>query len=115
MLNLEITEYLLKHEGSTVRVAVNGEEAVQIFHQSKPYYFDAILMDVMMPVMDGYEATQMIRAMDRPDAKEVQIVAMTANAFAEDVLKCRQAGMNAHLPKPFKADQLVASIAQRGK
>ena len=115
MLNLEITEYLLKHEGCTVRVAVNGEEAVQIFHQSKPYYFDAILMDVMMPVMDGYEATQMIRAMDRPDAKEVQIVAMTANAFAEDVLKCRQAGMNAHLPKPFKADQLVASIAQRGK
>ena len=114
MLNLEITEYLLKHEGCTVRTAVNGQEAVQIFEQSKPFYFDAILMDVMMPVMDGYTATRTIRAMDRPDAKEVQIVAMTANAFAEDVVKCRESGMNAHLAKPFKAEQLVASIAERG-
>ena len=114
MLNLEITEYLLKHEGCTVRTAVNGQEAVQIFEQSKPFSFDAILMDVMMPVMDGYTATRTIRAMDRPDAKEVQIVAMTANAFAEDVVKCKEVGMNAHLPKPFKAEQLVASIAERG-
>lgn len=114
-LNLEITEFLLKHEGCTVRTAVNGEEAVQIFAQSRPGYFDAILMDVMMPVMDGYEATRRIRAMDRPDAAAVQIVAMTANAFAEDVVKCREAGMDAHLPKPFKADQLVASIVERGK
>ena len=114
-LNLEITEYLLKHEGCTVRTAVNGLEAVEIFEQSKPFYFDAILMDVMMPVMDGYTATQTIRVMDRPDAKQVQIVAMTANAFAEDVAKCREAGMNTHLPKPFKADQLVASIIGSGK
>ena len=90
--------------------AVNGQEAAQIFAQSKPFYFDTILMDVMMPVMNGYEATQEIRAMDRPDAQKVQIIAMTANAFAEDVVKCKNAGMNAHLPKPFKADQLVASI-----
>lgn len=110
MLNLEITEYLLKHEGCNVRTAVNGQEAAQIFAQSKPFYFDTILMDVMMPVMNGYEATQEIRAMDRPDAQKVQIIAMTANAFAEDVVKCKNAGMNAHLPKPFKADQLVASI-----
>ena len=115
MLNLEITEFLLKNEGCTVRTAVNGEEAVRIFEQSKPFTFDAILMDVMMPVMDGYTATRTIRAMDRPDAKETQIVAMTANAFAEDVVKCKEAGMNAHLAKPFKVDQLVASIADRGK
>lgn len=110
MPNLEITEYLLKHEGCNVRTAVNGQEAAQIFAQSKPFYFDTILMDVMMPVMNGYEATQEIRAMDRPDAQKVQIIAMTANAFAEDVVKCKNARMNAHLPKPFKADQLVASI-----
>lgn len=114
-LNLEITEYLLKHEGCMVRTAINGLEAVRAFEQSKPFYFDAILMDVMMPIMDGYEATQTIRAMDRPDAEKVQIVAMTANAFAEDVAKCKAVGMNAHLPKPFKADQLIASIIERGK
>ena len=115
MLNLEITEFLLKEEGCCVRTAVNGQEAVQIFEQSKPFHFDAILMDVMMPVMDGYAATRAIRAMPRKDAKEVQIVAMTANAFAEDVDRCKEAGMNAHLSKPFKADQLVASIAEREK
>lgn len=115
MLNLEITEFLLKHEGCNVRTAVNGQEAVRIFEQSKPFHFDAILMDVMMPVMDGYTATRKIREMSRPDAQEVQIVAMTANAFAEDVAKCKEVGMNAHLPKPFKADQLVASIAERAK
>ena len=115
MLNLEITEFLLKEEGCCVRTAVNGQEAVQIFEQSKPFHFDAILMDVMMPVMDGYAATRAIRAMPREDAKEVQIVAMTANAFAEDVAKCKEAGMNAHLSKPFKAEQLVASIAEREK
>ena len=114
-LNLEITEYLLKHEGCTVRTAINGLEAVQAFEQSKPFYFDTILMDVMMPIMDGYEATQTIRAMDRPNAEKVQIVAMTANAFAEDVAKCKAVGMNAHLSKPFKADQLIASIIERGK
>lgn len=109
-LNLEITEYLLKHEGCNVRTAVNGEEAVQIFEQSKPFYFDVILMDVMMPVMDGHTATKVIRAMERPDAAKINIVAMTANAFAEDVAKCKEAGMNSHLAKPFKAEQLVASI-----
>lgn len=70
--------------------------------------------DIMMPVMDGYAATGAIRTMDRPDAKEVQIVAMTANAFAEDMKKCRDAGMNAHLAKPFKVEQLISSIADRG-
>ena len=114
-LNLEITEYLLRHEGCTVSTAVNGKEAVQKFAQSIPFSFDAILMDVMMPVMDGYTATQEIRKMDRPDASQVQIVAMTANAFVEDVVRCKAAGMDAHLAKPFKAEQLVASIAERRK
>lgn len=114
-LNMEITEYLLSHEGCTVHTAVNGQEAVNLFKESRPFYFDAVLMDVMMPVMDGYTATRAIRALDRPDAKQVQIVAMTANAFAEDVVKCKEAGMNSHLPKPFKADQLVAAIADCGK
>ena len=114
-LNLEITEYLLAHEGCSVRTAVNGQEAVRIFEQSRPFYFDAILMDVMMPVMDGYAATRMIRAMNRPDASKVHIVAMTANAFAEDIAKCKEVGMDAHLAKPFKADQLVASIAAQPK
>ena len=113
-LNLEITEFLLKNEGCTVYTAVNGKEALEIFAHSKPFSIDAILMDVTMPVMDGYTATRRIREMDRPDAAQVQIVAMTANAFAEDVVKCKEAGMNAHLPKPFKVEQLVASIAERG-
>ena len=113
LLNLEITEFLLKDEGCCVRTATNGQEAVQIFEESKPFYFNAILMDVMMPVMDGYTATQKIRAMSRPDAKTVQIVAMTANAFAEDVAKSKDAGMNSHLPKPFKANQLVNAIHER--
>ena len=112
MPNMEITEFLLKNEGCCVHTAVNGAEAVTIFAESKPYYFDAVLMDVMMPVMDGYAATQAIRAMDREDAKKVQIVAMTANAFAEVVVKCKEAGMNAHLPKPFKVDQLIAAVAK---
>ena len=111
VLNLEITEYLLTHEGCSVQTAANGQEAVRIFEQSRPFYFDTILMDVMMPVMDGYAATRAIRALDRPDAGKVHIVAMTANAFAEDIAKCKEAGMDAHLPKPFKADQLVAAIA----
>lgn len=114
-LNLEITEFLLKNEGCTVVTAVNGQEAVRAFEKSKPFYYDAILMDVMMPVMDGLTATRTIRAMDRPDARQVQIVAMTANAFAEDVVKCREAGMNSHLAKPFKVEQLIASLADRGR
>ena len=112
LLNLEITEFLLREEGCSVVTATDGQEAVQLFAQSKPFYFSAILMDVMMPVMDGYTATQKIRAMNRPDAQKVQIVAMTANAFAEDIAKCREAGMNAHLAKPFKVGQLVKAITQ---
>lgn len=115
LLNLEITEFLIKNEGCTVQTAVNGLEAVRIFERSKPYHFDAVLMDVMMPVMDGLTATRKIRGMNRPDASRVQIIAMTANAFAENFVKCKEAGMNSHLSKPFRIEQLVESIADNGK
>ena len=114
-LNAEIAKELLHIIGLTVDWAENGELGLERFEASAPGEYFAVFMDIQMPVMDGCEATRRIRAMDRPDAKTVQIVAMTANAFAEDVVKCKEAGMDAHLPKPFKADQLVASIVERGK
>ena len=114
-LNAEIAMELLHSIGLTVDWAENGAIGVKRFEASQVDEYFAIFMDMQMPVMDGYTATRTIRAMDRPDAKETQIVAMTANAFAEDVVKCKEAGMNAHLAKPFKVDQLVASVADRGK
>lgn len=114
-LNAEIAKELLHIIGLTVDWAENGELGLERFEASAPGEYFAVFMDIQMPVMDGCEATRRIRAMDRPDAKTVQIVAMTANAFAEDVVKCKEAGMDAHLPKPFKADQLIASIVERGE
>ena len=111
-LNSEITEYLLAHEGCSVRTATNGQEAVQIFEQSRPFYFDAILMDVMMPVMDGYTATGKIRAMDRPDAGKVHIVAMTANAFDDDRRKAFECGMNGHIVKPINMKMIAMVFDQ---
>ena len=109
-LNAEIATMLLEDEGMHVTRAADGCEVVKMFKSHPASTYDVILMDIMMPVMNGYEATQAIRNMNRPDAGKVQIVAMTANAFAEDVVKCKEAGMDSHLPKPFKADQLIASI-----
>ena len=86
-----------------------------IFEKSRPGEFDVILMDVMMPVLDGYQATRAIRALDRPDGKTVPIVAMTANAFLEDIAKCRQAGMNDHLAKPLDMDRTLRTIARYRK
>ena len=80
---------------------VNGQEAVERFRQNPPGLYGAVLMDIQMPVMNGYEAAWAIRALDRPDAKTIPIVAMTANAFAEDVQNAMEAGMNAHLSKPI--------------
>ena len=112
-LNLEITEFLLKKAGCTVRTAANGREEVEIFGQSEPFGFDVILTDIMMPDLDGYAAARQIRALDRPDAGQVQIVAMTAGTLADTIAKCREAGMNAYLPKPFTAEQLADAIAGR--
>ena len=111
-LNMEVAEFIIKNEGATVTKAWNGQEALRIFEKSSPGEFDAILMDVMMPVMSGYEATKQIRSLDREDAKEIPIIAMTANAFAEDRIKSKEAGMSEHIAKPIDMKLLVRVIAQ---
>lgn len=111
-LNLEIAEFVLTENGAKVVSAVNGEEAFKKFEASETGEFDAILMDVMMPVMDGLSATRAIRVLERPDAKTIPIIAMTANAFREDEEKCLEAGMNAHLAKPLDMEKVVSVISQ---
>ena len=109
-LNMEIAEFVLQNEGAEVSKAWNGEETVELFRKSESGEFDAILMDIMMPVMNGYEATKMIRSLDREDAKVIPIIAMTANAFTEDRLRAQEAGMNEHIAKPFDVKLLVKII-----
>ena len=109
-LNIEIAEFVLQNGGADVTKAWNGKEAVELFRKSEPGGFDAILMDIMMPVMNGYEATKMIRSLDREDAKEVPIIAMTANAFTEDRQKAKEAGMNEHIVKPVDVELLIKVI-----
>ena len=112
-LNAEIAQTLLSGEGADITVVRNGQEAVDAFCDSPSGTFDAILMDVMMPVMDGMEATREIRSADRPDAKTVPVIAMTANAFAEDIKKCLDAGMNAHLAKPLDMEKVKKTICKQ--
>ena len=100
-LNMEIAEFLVSEHGAKVTKAWNGKEAVEAFQASEPGFFDLILMDIMMPEMDGLEATRAIRALDRPDAATVLISAMSANAFPDDVQRSLDAGMNAHIAKPL--------------
>ena len=109
-LNMEIAEFMLQNEGADVTKAWNGEEVVEIFEKSRPDEFDVILMDIMMPVMNGYEATKMIRSMDREDAKAIPIIAMTANAFTEDRIRAKEAGMDEHVAKPVDAELLIKVI-----
>ena len=109
-LNAEIAQMLLEDKGADVTLVTDGKQALELFRDSAPETFDAVLMDVMMPVMDGITATKAIRALNRPDAKEIVIIAMTANAFEEDAKKCISAGMNAHLAKPLQIDKVVAEI-----
>ena len=111
-LNMEIAEFVIQSEGASVVKAWNGQEAVEAFEKSASGEFDVILMDVMMPVMNGYEATKMIRTMDRSDAKKIPIIAMTANAFVEDRIKSKKAGMNEHVSKPIDMKLLVKIIAE---
>ena len=111
-LNAEIAQTLLMDKGAQVTVVGDGQQAVDAFRNAPPNTFDAILMDIMMPVMDGLTATRTIRALDRPDAKTVPIIAMTANAFEEDAQRCLEAGMNVHLPKPLEIKKLVTAIAR---
>ena len=109
-LNMEIAEFVLQNEGAVVTKAWNGQEAVDIFRKSSPGEFDAILMDIMMPVMNGYEAAKMIRSLDREDAKVIPIIAMTANAFTEDKMRAKEAGMDEHIAKPVDGKLLVKVI-----
>ena len=109
-LNMEIAEFVLQNEGAVVTKAWNGQKAVDIFRKSRPGEFDAILMDIMMPVMNGYEAAKMIRSLDREDAKVIPIIAMTANAFTEDRMRAKEAGMDEHIAKPVDGKLLVKAI-----
>ena len=109
-LNMEIAEFMLQNEGTVVTKAWNGQEAVELFRKSKPGEFDVILMDIMMPVMNGYEATKKIRSLDREDAKMIPIIAMTANAFTEDRLRAKEAGMDEHIAKPVDGKLLINII-----
>ena len=92
--------------------AWNGQKAVDIFRKNRPGEFDAILMDIMMPVMNGYEAAKMIRSLDREDAKVIPIIAMTANAFTEDKMRAKEAGMDEHIAKPVDGKLLVKVISE---
>ena len=111
-LNMEIIAYVLDDMGFTVDKTTNGQEAVDAFEQSPVGRYDIVLMDVMMPVMGGCEAAKEIRALPRKDAKTIPIIAMTANAFTDDKIRTREAGMNEHLSKPLAPDLVVKTITK---
>lgn len=111
-LNMEIAEFSLQNAGAKITKAWNGQEAVEIFQASSIGDFDVILMDVMMPVMDGNEATKNIRSLSREDAKTIPIIAMTANAFSEDKIKAEEAGMNEHIAKPINMKLLLRIVSK---
>ena len=109
-LNMEIAKFCLEQEDVEVHVALNGQEAVDKFHDSDVGFYDIILMDIMMPIMDGLDATRRIRAMNRTDSLTVPIIAMSANVFEQDIEKSLAAGMNAYLTKPIKPEQLTSTM-----
>jgi len=114
-INLKLCEYVLIKYGFTVRPSTNGVDAVELVKNSKPGDIDLILMDIQMPVMDGLEATRRIRALSDPELANIPIIAMTANAFAQDIQATMDAGMNAHVPKPFLQEDLLYKINQNLK
>ena len=111
-LNQEIGKKLLEKKGAQVVIAENGQQGVNLFQTSTPYFYDVIMMDIRMPVMNGYDATRAIRKLARPDAATVPIIAMTADAFADDVQKCKEAGINDHVSKPVNPKILFATVAK---
>lgn len=111
-LNAEIAEALLGDAGATITIVHDGKQAIEEFAEHPKGTYDAILMDIMMPVVDGLSATRAIRKMEREDAKKIPIIAMTANAFEEDAKRCIEADMNAHLSKPLQMDKVIATIAK---
>lgn len=108
----DIAQILLTDRGAKVTPVRDGKQALDWFAQLAPGTFDAILMDVMMPVMDGLTATRAIRALHRPDAQTIPIIAMTANVYAEDAKACLEAGMNAHIDKPLDIDKVIETVAE---
>lgn len=111
-LNLEVAQYILEDAGAEIIAARNGLESVELFEQSESDSFDVILMDVMMPVMDGLTATKRIRKLKRKDARTVPVIAMTANVFNEDIIAAKEAGMNEHIAKPLDFDKLIHTLAK---
>ena len=111
-INAEILVEILKMEGASCEIAENGRAALERFAQAEEGEFDAILMDVQMPVMNGYEAARAIRSLEKKEAKRIPVIAMTANAFAEDEKEALKAGMNAHVAKPLDVEMLKKVIGQ---
>lgn len=111
-LNRDVVRFLLEENGIKVEEALNGEDAVKKFSSSEPGHYDAILMDIMMPVLNGWEAASIIRAMKRWDAEKVPIIAMSANSFADDIVHSRLAGMDMHLSKPLSEKKLIDALKQ---
>ena len=109
-LNAEILRSMLDLKGASCVICSNGKQVVEAFEESEPDQYDAVLMDVQMPVMNGYEATKMIRSLDREDAKTIPIIAMTANAFTEDRIRAKEAGMDEHVAKPVDVELLIKVI-----
>ena len=111
-INCEIMEYILKDAGMEVVTANDGKAAVDAFAAAEPGAFDCVLMDLMMPVMSGYEASRVIRGLNRSDAAAVPIIALSANAFEEDIALAKDAGMNAHLAKPVNIHKMFQAISR---
>ena len=111
-LNLEIAKFMLEEKGICVECAADGKEAFEKFKESEPGYYDVIFMDIMMPYMNGWDATRKIRTLQRPDADKIPIIAMSANAFAEDIINSHISGMNWHLTKPIDADKLMMALKE---
>lgn len=109
-LNQEIAKTILEMKGFMTEAVENGQQAVDMFMAHPPYYYDAVLMDIRMPVMDGLEATKWIRTSGREDARTIPIIAMTANAFSEDTKKSMASGMNGHLSKPIETEVLFDTL-----
>ena len=112
-LNCEIMEFMLEDAGAKVVTANDGKAAVDAFAASRPGTFDCVLMDLMMPIMSGFEAARVIRSLDRPDAKIVPIIALSANAFEEDIAMAKDAGMNAHLAKPVDINKVFRAMVRK--
>ena len=111
-VNREIAMMILTEFGFTLETAVNGSEAVEKVAASQPGYFDAVLMDIQMPVMNGYEAARAIRSLENPKLANIPIIAMTANAFSEDVKEAEKAGMNGHIAKPLDVPKMIETLAK---